>query len=61
MISIVVCSVKTASFNEFSGNVASTVGVLYEIIRIDNSGRTEVKIPKSLFRKSSKSKPGYAL
>ncbi len=38
MISVVVCSVNTTLFNEFSECVSSSIGVPYEIIRIDNSG-----------------------
>jgi hypothetical protein len=37
MISIVVCSVSEVQFQQFSVNVAATVGVVFEIIRIDNS------------------------
>jgi hypothetical protein len=37
MISIVVCSAKEERFNQFSESVASSIGLPYEIIRIDNS------------------------
>jgi Glycosyltransferase like family len=37
MISIVVCSVKEMIFNKFSESVQATIGVPFEIIRIDNS------------------------
>ena len=36
MISIVVCSTKEQTFIQFSENVQSTIGVHYEIIRIEN-------------------------
>jgi hypothetical protein len=37
MISIVVCSAKETLFAQFSKSVEETIGVPYEIIRIDNS------------------------
>jgi Glycosyltransferase like family len=37
MISIVVCSVNEEKFNLFSDSVQATIGVDFEIIRIDNS------------------------
>lgn len=40
MISIVVCSVNDEMFQQFSQNVQSTIGVPFEIIRIDNSRNT---------------------
>jgi Glycosyltransferase like family len=43
MISIVVCSVNEKMFTAFSKSVAQTIGVPFEIIRIDNS-RNEYSI-----------------
>jgi GT2 family glycosyltransferase len=37
MISIVVCSIKEALFAEFARSVKQTIGVPYELIRIDNN------------------------
>jgi glycosyltransferase involved in cell wall biosynthesis len=37
MISIIVCSINEKHFNHFSDSVKSTVGVDYEIIRINNT------------------------
>jgi Glycosyltransferase like family len=38
MISIIVCSRSALRFNEFAREIDSTIGVPYQMIRIDNSG-----------------------
>lgn len=38
MISVIVCSINEALFNNFEINLAETIGVQYEVIRIDNTG-----------------------
>lgn len=40
MISVVVCSAKQNLFDSFAESVSSTIGVPFEIIRIDNSRHT---------------------
>lgn len=37
MVSVIVCSKNTEMFDSLSANIADTIGVSYEIIRIDNS------------------------
>src|SRR5689334_15986246 len=40
MISIIVCSRSLQLFNKLSINVETTIGVPYEIIKIDNSNKS---------------------